>query len=439
MEWRLRDYIKKIKNLELLEDINDPVSTIFEIPFFLKRYDGSKALLFNNVKGGDIKFKVVGNLFTNRRLLYLALDVKNDREAFLLLNRCVNNPLKVIPNKLYGLKSIGNDLLKLPILKHYERDAGHYMTSSIVIGRDLEKGYLNSSFHRMLVIDENHLAIRLVPRHLYQMYNIAKSRDKDLEVAIVVGASPLFYIASATSPPYGVFELYVANALAKGKMSAMLLEDSGLIIPGDTEIFLRGRILKDKLVDEGPFVDITGTYDIVRKQPMVEIDDILIREDPIYYAILPAGKEHKMLMGFPREAQIWNEVSKVVPEVKAVRLTSGGCGWLSAVVSIKKLTEGDGKNAIMAAFVGHTSLKIVTIVDEDINVDDPEDIEWAIATRMQPDEDIIIVSHVKGSSLDPSADQENLITSKIGIDATRPLYKKKEDFEKARIPYKLVE
>ncbi|MCD6563824.1 MAG: UbiD family decarboxylase [Thermoproteales archaeon] len=434
VEWKLRDFLDRLYQNEMLKTIDVSVSTDFEISYFLKKFDGKNSILFNNIKSYK-DFRILGNLFTKREILYMALNVFDDREAFSILNHSLDNPKEVELTKSYSLKSIGDDIFRLPVLKYYEKDAGKYMTSSIVIGRDIEEGYLNASIHRMLVLDEKHLAIRLVPRHLYFMYNKSKRYGKDLEIAIVIGASPYFYIASASSPPYGVYELYVANTLSGGMIKGIKLDSSDIIVPEDTEILIRGRILRDKMVDEGPFVDITGTYDIVRKQPVVEIDEILIRENPIYYAILPAGREHRTLMGFPREARIWSEVSKVVPEVKAVRLTNGGCGWLSAIVSIKKVSEGDGKNAIMAAFTGHPSLKMVTVVDTDINVDDPDDVEWALSTRMQPDEDILIISHVRGSSLDPSADQEKLITSKLGIDATRPLYKRKEDFEKAKIPY----
>lgn len=434
VKWRLRDFITELAKRNIVKDVVEPVSTEYEAAYLLKKYDGISTLFFQKICRFE-DFRIIGNLFTNRVSLYLALDVSNDKEAFSRINHGLNNPKPVELVEDDDFRSLGDDLYKIPVLRYYEKDGGHYITSSIVIGRDLENGYLNASIHRMLVLDERHLAIRLVPRHLYYMFKKAQKMGKDLEIAIVIGATPLFYIAAASSPPYGIYELFVANTLADGHIKGMLLEDTELIIPEDTEILIRGRILKDKVVDEGPFVDITGTYDIVRKQPVIEIDEIEVKEDPLYYAILPAGREHRILMGFPREAQIWSEVSKVVPDVNTVRLTNGGCGWLSAVISIKKVSEGDGKNVIMAAFTGHPSLKMVTVVDEDIDVDDPSDVEWALSTRMQPSEDILIISHVKGSSLDPSADQERLITSKLGIDATKPLYKRKEDFEKAKIPY----
>ncbi|MEM2025854.1 MAG: UbiD family decarboxylase, partial [Desulfurococcaceae archaeon] len=183
-----------------------------------------------------------------------------------------------------------------------------------------------------------------------------------------------------------------------------------------------------------PFTDTTGTYDAVRMQPVLRVDGIYINEEAVYQAVLPAGLEHKLLMGFPKEAELWMGLRKVIPRVRKVRLSEGGCGWLHAVISLEKATEGDAKTAIMMAFGCHPSLKSVVVVDEDINVDDPKDVEWAIATRFQADRGLVVVNRARGSSLDPSVDPETLLTCKVGVDATRPLGASKERFEKAVIP-----
>src|SRR5207247_1510992 len=129
--------------------------------------------------------------------------------------------------------------------------------------------------------------------------------------------------------------------------------------------------------------------------------------------------EHFLFMGMAREPVIFQAVSRAVPHVGAVRLTEGGCAWLHGVVSIRKQHQGDGKNAIMAAFGAHTSMKRVVIVDEDINVFDDRDVEWAIATRFQADRGLVVLHDVRGSSIDPSG--RDGFTSKMGIDATKPL------------------
>jgi UbiD family decarboxylase len=164
-------------------------------------------------------------------------------------------------------------------------------------------------------------------------------------------------------------------------------------------------------------VDITGTVDGVREQPVVEIDRVYHMPEPIFHAILPGGYEHYMMMGLPKEPLIHRAVGAVVPQVRAVRLTEGGCCWLHAVVSIKQQKEGDAKNAMMAAFAGHASLKRVVVVDEDVDPFDDHAVEWALATRFQADRDTMVVQGARGSSLDPSADGT---TAKLGLDATIP-------------------
>ncbi|MEM3193540.1 MAG: UbiD family decarboxylase, partial [Candidatus Bathyarchaeia archaeon] len=151
-------------------------------------------------------------------------------------------------------------------------------------------------------------------------------------------------------------------------------------------------------------------------------------------ALLPGGPEHMLLMGLPREAAIYDAVSKVVPEVRAVNLTMGGCGWLHAVISIRKQSDGDAKNALLAAFAAHPSLKHAVIVDEDVDVFNMSDVEWAIATRFQASEDLMIIRNVRGSTLDPSADMETGLTTKVGLDATAPLTHPRDRFERARVP-----
>jgi UbiD family decarboxylase len=204
--------------------------------------------------------------------------------------------------------------------------------------------------------------------------------------------------------------------------------------PADAEMVLEGIMSVEKETLEGPLTDVTGTYDIRRSQPVIKLVGIMHRKDSIYQALLPSGTEHKLLMGLPRETKIWETVAKVVPRVKAVNLSSGGCGWLHAIISIEKQTDEDGKNALMATFAAHPSLKHAVVVDSDINVFNSEEVEWAIATRFQADRDLIIIPNARGSTLDPSADQETGLTTKLGVDATRPLSKPREKFERAEIP-----
>ncbi len=375
---------------------------------------------------------VISNIFADRKRLYASLGAGDEEEAYTRLLSAMASPSPLESGgSLSKMKDAGDDLYQLPIPKFYEHDAGPYLTAGIFLAKDTETGYVNASIHRALVIGENRLAVRVVPRHLYKILSRYEQRGSDLLSVILIGAPPPVYVAAAASPPFGVSELEVASTLAGGINAAIV---DGIPVPLPTEIVIIGRFLAGKRAKEGPFVDITGTYDEVREQPVFEVEQILTRPHALFYAILPAGMEHINLMGFPREAAIWDTARRTSPGVKKVRLTRGGAGWLHAVIVMEKYREGDPKNVLMAAFAAHPSLKMAITVDPDIDPDDPVQVEWALATRMQPHEDIFIVPNARGSSLDPSSDQVNLLTSKIAIDATRPLGKDPRLFEKARIP-----
>jgi UbiD family decarboxylase len=272
-------------------------------------------------------------------------------------------------------------------------------------------------YHRLLRLDEKRFAARIVENR--GTYNAMQKTDGDLPVAICIGVSLAVHLAASMSPPPGVDELSVAHALAPTPLVKCLTND--LEVPADAEIVLEGRITK-QLIREGPFMDLTETMDITRQQPVIEIDLITHRRDPIFHALLPGGLEHKILMGMPREPTIFNEVNKVTRCTGAV-ITPGGASWLHAVVQIDKQGSDDGRHAIEAAFRGHGSLKHVWVVDTDIDIYNPADVEWAMATRFQANRDLIIYENRPGSSLDPSGVHipgQKSLTAKAGFDCTIP-------------------
>ncbi|MEB3759896.1 MAG: UbiD family decarboxylase [Desulfurococcales archaeon] len=399
----------------------------YEAALLLKKTQGKdKPVLF---RVEDTEVDAVGNVVDTRERLRMALGVENDEEAYVKLMESLNpNRSKIIGFEDDRYREFEEGLLSLPAIKFYERDGGLYFTSSIVAA--CVNGLCNASIHRIMVVGEKEARIRIVPRHLWKLYSERKARNEPLPVTIVMGVHPAYMIASATSPPLGVFELDIGSHILGGE-ELMESPINKTPIPRGASIIIEARLMPE-MADEGPFTDILLLYDKVRKQPVLKIDKIYVsREWPLAHVILSGGLEHLQLMGFPREAQIWQAVSKVVPKVKSIRLTPGGGGWLHAVISIAKNHPGDGKNAILAAFAGHPSLKHVVVVDTDIDVIDSEMVEWAIATRFQADRDLVIIREVRGSTLDPSG--RDGYTAKMGIDATIK-GDNKEKYERARIP-----
>lgn len=422
----MKGFLKTLEKDFNIIKIDEQVSVNLEASEFLKK-NPKDTLIMENIRESNMK--VVSGICNTREKIARAIntDVAGITQRIM---GAINNPLPI--NDFLTVQdsfdvSKPADLAELPVLTYYSRDGGPYITSGVIIAKDPETGIRNASIHRMLVLDKDRLTARIVPRHLYTYHQRAEALDEPLELAIAIGMHPATLLATTTSVPINVDELEVANNFHQGEMKLIKCETVDLEVP-ECEILLEGRMLPHERAEEGPFVDLTDTYDVVRMEPVIELDRMHYRHDSMYHAIMPAGFEHKLLQGLPQEPRIFNAVQNTVPTVKNVALTEGGCCWLHAAVSIQKQTQGDGKNVIMAALAAHPSLKHCVVVDEDVNIFDAEDIEYAIATRVKGDEDILIVPGARGSSLDPCAKPDGT-TTKIGVDATKPL-DKLEKFER---------
>jgi 2,5-furandicarboxylate decarboxylase 1 len=410
-----RSFLKQLdKNGELLR-IRKQVSTEYELAGLIEALS-EKPVFFERVKESSIP--VAAGLVSSKELITRALNTK--REQLLhRLSTAIDNPLPpdvVDRGECQEVVEQDVDLTKLPIMRYTEKDGGKYVASAIAIIRDPELGR-NTCFHRLMLLDKNKFVARIVEERGTD--TALKKAGGELDIAMCIGNSTAVLLAAATSLSKGVDELGMANALETTELVKCKTID--IEVPRDCEIVLEGRIIKER-ASEGPFLDLTGIADKVRQQPVIEVHCITHRADPIYQTILAGRNEHKLLMGMPREPTIFNEVNKVC-DCNDVYITPGGCSWLHAVVQIKKQNPDDGKKAIEAAFEGHKSLKHCVIVDDDINIYDPSDVEWAISTRFQADKAAVILPSQRGSSLDPSGDLaegKKAATCKMGIDATIP-------------------
>jgi len=417
----IREHITEMEDVRV---IDEPVDPDLVITPYLKA-EQARPVMFDNAAGS----RLIGNLWSTRDRIAAAFNT--DREGLVHhIASALQNPVdpEMVDNpEVLSHSTEDVDLTALPIPKFYPGDGGPYITGGVVVGE--WEGARNVSFHRLMISGERTAVARLVPRHLYSMHKAAMAEGKDLPIAVVIGACPPVLIAAASSIGYGDDELRLAASLRQlawdEPIQVTRLPVTGLTVPAVAEYILEGRLTAET-APEGPFVDITGTVDGVREQPVIEIDRMYHMPEPIFHAILPGGYEHYMMMGLPKEPLIHRTVGAVVPEVRAVRLTEGGCCWLHAVVSIKQQKEGDAKNAILAAFAGHASLKRVVVVDEDVDPFDDHAVEWALATRFQADTDIMVIEGARGSSLDPSAEGT---TAKLGLDATVSPEKDRTAFE----------
>lgn len=405
----LRKFIERLKAAGKLREVKKPLSPVYGVSAVV----GTEPTLFTNVNGS----RVVMNILSSKELLSEALGVAPDSIIKYLSSRPPEGDVKLVEYSPAKEVIEKPDLSKLPILTHFEGDGAPYITAGVVVSE--YGGVMNASIHRLRVIGKDRLAARLVEfRHTYNLHKKAAEKGEPLPIAIVIGIDPVTLFAVSTRVPEGK-EFEYASAL-KGEPVELFECKNGIKVP-HAEIVLEGYIHPTEVADEGPFVDISGTYDLVRKQPVIHLTNIMHRRDPIYHALMPAGSEHHILMGVPYEPLIYNEVKKVA-DVRNVALTPGGCYYFHAAVQIHKNSDDDAKKAIEATFAAHKSLKHVVVVDEDINIFDPNDIEFAIATRVKGDEDIYIYPNVRGSTLDPRS--ENGIGTKVGFDATMDMSKK---------------
>lgn len=406
--------------------IHEPASIDFEISAILKHLE-PKTVFFEQVSGGLPS--VVGNVFCSKQVIQEIYHLENTQFLHWFQNaiQSPTPPQEVTSAPCQEVIIAQPDLNRLPILRHFESDGGAYITSGVVICKHPLYGQ-NMDFHRMMVFDTNKLAVRIVrgrhfDRYLHDM--------EELKVAVCVGLPPNVLLAAATSVELGIDELSIANSLAP--LTVVKSQPTDLLIPAEAEFVLEGKISLHERHPEGPFVDLTETMDVIRNEPVMTVERITTRKNPIWHALLPGGLEHKLLMGLPREPTIYQKVNQVV-RCLDVSINPGGCSWLHAIVKIAKENEDDGKKAIHAAFQGHSSLKHVFVVDEDIDIYDTLEIEWAMATRFQGDRDLVLFPKSPGSSLDPSAEPENHLTTKMGFDLTAPIRTFAKSFQRVKYP-----
>tara|TARA_B100000767_G_scaffold50997_1_gene46328 strand:+ start:4588 stop:5859 length:1272 start_codon:yes stop_codon:yes gene_type:complete len=414
-------------HLEFAETETTPVSLIHGMWKYSNEHNHSLTVFEQIIEAPGHKAAV--NLLTRERLcqaIGITPEQYIDTLAWAMENP--SQPILVDASEAECYENMQEEvnLELIPIPHHWPQDRGRYSSASVIIAE--YEGVRNMSFHRQFLRDSNHTVVRLVPRHLRSMMLKAREDGKEVDIAVVNAPDPVVLLAAAMSFSDNIDELTIAAALHEklySKPLRLTKMPNGIQVPADSEYVMWGRITLEN-DDEGPYVDITGTVDDVRQEPVIEIEGVFHRDEPIFHALIPGEAEHKTLMGLPRAPTIKDAVNKVC-ECLDVHMTEGGCGWLSAVVKIKKNNHDDGIKAIKAALDGHRSMKMVTIVDEDIDISDPVRVEWAMATRWQPDKDTIILSNQKGSSLDPSRNEDGT-TSKVGFDATIPFGYDKSGF-----------
>ncbi len=423
----LENYIKKLSKENKIERFDKKISKNLEIAGVLKALEPTPAI-FEKVK--ESEFRVAGNLFCTKEQIADYFGIKTEKIIPTLTKAIENrNPpeaMKDAPCQEVIRDSVNLD--DIPILVHNEVDGGPYISSGVVVASDPEFGQ-NLDFHRAMQIDKDRMVTRVVRGRDFHKF---LERNGEVDVVYCIGNTPEILIAAATSVETGVDELEIANALRPIRVTKAKTVD--LMIPADSEFVLEGRVFLEEKADEGPFIDLTETVDVIRQEPIFEVKKITHRKTAIWQGLLPGRSEHKVLMGMPREPTVFRKVAEKGVDVLDVNITPGGASWLHIAIKIRKKNEDDGIKALEGAFGGHRSAKHVWVYDDDIDIYNEQDREWALATRFQGDENMLIKDREPGSSLDPSAEPGTKLTTKIGFDVTKPLVARGKSFTRAEFP-----
>jgi UbiD family decarboxylase len=390
----------------------------------------NKALYFSRLKGSS--YPLVVNVLANRKRYCLALECSPDEVHREWIRRTQKPiaPEMVKDGPCKEVVRVGRDvdLFELPIPWWNKLDGGHYITFPCYISKDPETGIRNAGMYRTMVHDKRTLGILAAPyRHVRHHFEKAHAQGRPLPVAIVIGLDPSLYIATVAPFPFGEDEVAMAGALRGEAIQFVPCETIPLEVPAYAEIVIEGEIPPNVVREEGPFGEFTGYYGDRAPRPVIQVKAITHRKDLIYQASYEGLPHHEtcVVSGISNEAELLRQIP--LPGIQKVHFTSGGGGYLDAVVSIKKPYDGYGKMVGLAALgttAGRT-VKIITVVDDDIDPNDIAQVNWAVTTRARVDRDIEIIKDVSANVLDPTMTQHEKRTSsrtdKMIIDATKPL------------------
>jgi 2,5-furandicarboxylate decarboxylase 1 len=398
-----------------------------EIASMMKAMDGDKALLFPSVAGHQVP--VVGNLLCSRENCEAAFGV-DFREIRNFVDRAMGEP---IPPRLVDkapaqevVLTSGFDIGKLlPALFHAPADGGRFVTAGVVIVQDPVSGIYNASYHRLQIHGPDRVGIKLdYGRHLRFAFERAKERRQPLTVAVCIGADLALHFTAATmgsQMPEHVDELAVAGGLAGRALPIVKAVSQDLLVPAEAEFVLEGQMLVDEEQPEGPFGEFIGFAAPAADAPVLRITAITHRRNPIYHAINGYGRETIVLRKYVLEASLLKVLRASVPIVKDAEMTAGGLHRFHAVIQVEKRSgqhEGLQRNAILASFGALKDLDLIIVVDEDIDIRDPADVEYALATRMEASRDLIVIPEARGHEYVRAGN--NGVRTKLGIDATVP-------------------
>lgn len=427
LDTRFRSALRRMSERGRLKLYDRAADPHLEIAGIMKRLDGEEALLFADVKGHDVP--VIGNMLSCQANCEAAFGC-DFRTLRGFVGRAIGGPLPpVMVASAPAQRHIHTDNIDLarmlPVLQHTAADGGCFITAGVVIARDPEGGVYNASYHRLQLIGGNRTAIKLdLGRHLRNAFERAKAKGEHLPIVVCIGTDIALQYTAATmgsQMPESADELAVAGGLCGRAIPVVKALTQDLLVPAETEIVLEGHILCDETITEGPFGEFVGYLAPADAAPIFEVTALTHRDRPIYHAINGYGRETIMLRKYVLEASLLKVLQSAVPIVTDAEMSAGGLHRFHAVVQVKKTVphhDGLQRNAILASFGALKDLDLVIVVDDDIDIRDPADVEYALATRMEASRDLLVMPDARGHEYVRVSNRG--IRAKLGIDATVP-------------------
>jgi 2,5-furandicarboxylate decarboxylase 1 len=427
----LRGFVEQTEKIDPANvlRIREPVSQQLEMTatvFELDRLNKSPVVIFEKVAGFDMP--VVTNVAGNRELLARCLDstVANLPTAF--RERCQ----KYIPSEIVAkpawdevvIEGDQVDLTRLPIPFQFTVDAAPYITAGQITARDPETGVDTTGFHRLMLKGKNRLGVSLHSRRrMYEYHRRAEARGHSLPAAIVIGTHPLHYMGSMVyAYPPNVRKFDIIGGLFGEPYRLARCGVENLEVPASAEIIIEGEILAGVHEPEGPFGEFTGYASFRSTQNVFVAKRIRMRRDAWFHSVISGmSRDHILISCITREGEILNALKRNLPNVRAVHVPHKTCGAFLAIVSMKKIAEGEPRMAMLTALGTELYTKQVIVVDEDVDIYDMDDVMWAVATRVKAEKDVLMVPGVKAAIIDPSSDPTTFTVTKMGIDATAPI------------------
>jgi 2,5-furandicarboxylate decarboxylase 1 len=431
----LRDWLGRLDETGRLAITTPGRDLEFEIAGLANRHDGTHALIAPSPKDHPDGI-VTSGLLSRREWMSEALGLQSE-ELLNELQKATQHPVPVNKVAIAPCQEVvidhGIDLMcMLPIPTHNEHDSGAYVTAGLLICRNPKTGVQNVAIHRLQVSGPSELGALLLPRHSLNFFTTAEEAGDDLDVAVVIGASPACLLASQAIVPIDFDELTIAGALSGAPIDVVQCKSVDLFVPASCEIVIEGKLRANVRKPEGPFGEFPQYYGERADRHVIDVTCVTTREKPIFHTIVGGGLEHLILGGIPREATILKTLKDMFPCVRDVHLAPGGTCRYHLYVQMKARHAGEAKNVLLGAFAAHYDIKHAIVVNEDVDIHNPEMVEWAVATRFQADRDLIVVPGSQGSKLDPSTDDG--FGAKMGLDATVPFDAPESRFKRIRVP-----